>query len=338
MANRTVKDAVTVKGTNPQYLIEKIIRTRIYDSRYWKEECFALSAELLVDKAMDLKYIGGVYSGNVKPTPFLCLVLKMLQIQPDKDIIVEFISNEDYKYVRCLGAYYMRLTGTSLDCYKYLEPLLNDYRKIKFQDKNGNFHLKHVDEFIDDLIREERVCDVIMPRVQKRHVLEENEMIEPRISALDDDLDDLDSSSSEEEEDKRDEGRYNRRRRSPDGRRLLRRSPSPYQRFRRSRSRSPRRREIRSRRSRSPMIRRRRSRERSPLISRRREERRERQDEREEKRKKRHARRDSSEEEVSKKKKKKKKKDKKEKRREEEEDIRQQNELRRKLGLDPLKI
>ena len=26
MANRTVKDAVTVKGTNPQYLVEKIIR------------------------------------------------------------------------------------------------------------------------------------------------------------------------------------------------------------------------------------------------------------------------------------------------------------------------
>jgi len=43
MANRTVKDARTVKGTNPQYLIEKIIRTRIYESKYWKEECFALS-------------------------------------------------------------------------------------------------------------------------------------------------------------------------------------------------------------------------------------------------------------------------------------------------------
>ena len=26
MANRTVKDAHTVKGTNPQYLVEKIIR------------------------------------------------------------------------------------------------------------------------------------------------------------------------------------------------------------------------------------------------------------------------------------------------------------------------
>ena len=50
MANRTVKGAATIKGTNPQFLIEKIIRSRIYESRYWKEECFALTAELLVDK------------------------------------------------------------------------------------------------------------------------------------------------------------------------------------------------------------------------------------------------------------------------------------------------
>ena len=56
MANRTVKDALTVKGTNPQYLVEKIIRSRIYDSKYWKENCFALTAELLVDKAMELRY------------------------------------------------------------------------------------------------------------------------------------------------------------------------------------------------------------------------------------------------------------------------------------------
>ncbi|WAR24461.1 PR38A-like protein [Mya arenaria] len=87
MANRTVKDAHSIKGTNPQYLIEKITRTRIYECRYWKEECFALTAELLVDKAMGLKYIGGVYGGNIKPAPFLCLLLKMLQIQPEKDII-----------------------------------------------------------------------------------------------------------------------------------------------------------------------------------------------------------------------------------------------------------
>lgn len=58
---------------------------------------FLFLAELMVDKAMELKYIGGVFGGNIKPTPFLCLVLKMLQIQPEKDIVVEFIKNEDFK-------------------------------------------------------------------------------------------------------------------------------------------------------------------------------------------------------------------------------------------------
>lgn len=56
------------------------------------------TAELVVDKAMELKYVGGVFGGNIKPTPFLCLTLKMLQIQPEKDIIVEFIKNEDFKW------------------------------------------------------------------------------------------------------------------------------------------------------------------------------------------------------------------------------------------------
>lgn len=45
MANRTVKDANSIHGTNPQYLVEKIIRTRIYESKYWKEECFGLTGE-----------------------------------------------------------------------------------------------------------------------------------------------------------------------------------------------------------------------------------------------------------------------------------------------------
>lgn len=43
----------------------------------------------------------------------------------------------DCRYVRLLGATYMRLTGTSVDCYKYLEPLYNDYRKVKMQKRDG---------------------------------------------------------------------------------------------------------------------------------------------------------------------------------------------------------
>lgn len=200
MANRTIKDAISIKGINPQYLVEKIIRSRIYDSRYWKEECFALTAELLVDKAMELKAVGGCYGGNIKPSPFICLLLKMLQIQPEKDIIIEFIRNEDFKYVRALGAIYMRLTGTSIDIHKYLEPLYIDYRKMKRMNKMAKYELVHMDEFIDELLHSERVCDVALPRIQKRQVLEEANELEARVSPLDVNLDDIETSSSEEEE------------------------------------------------------------------------------------------------------------------------------------------
>ncbi|XP_068143783.1 pre-mRNA-splicing factor 38 [Drosophila tropicalis] len=203
MANRTVKEAKNVHGTNPQYLIEKIIRSRIYDSKYWKEQCFALTAELLVDKAMELRFVGGVFGGNIKPTQFLCLTLKMLQIQPEKDIVVEFIKNEEFKYVRALGAFYLRLTGAALDCYKYLEPLYIDNRKLRRQNRSGQFEIVYMDEYIDELLRNDRVCDIILPRIQKRTILEENNEIEPKVSVLDEDLDDEVASDDEKQADER---------------------------------------------------------------------------------------------------------------------------------------
>ena len=122
MANSTDPFAETVHGTNPQYLVEKITRPKIYNCVYWKEECFGLTSETVVDKAISLKYIGGNYGGNIKPTNFLALILKMLQLQPEKEIIIEFIRNEDFKYLRALGAFYMRLVGKPVDVYNYLEP------------------------------------------------------------------------------------------------------------------------------------------------------------------------------------------------------------------------
>eukprot|EP01134_Creolimax_fragrantissima_P002433 CFRG2433T1 len=200
MANVTAKDAMQIHGRNPQHLVEKIIRTRIYDSRYWKEDCFALTAESLIDKAVELNYCGGIYGGNIKPTPFMCLLLKMLQIQPDKEIIVEFIKNEDYKYIRLLGSLYLRLTASSQDCYKYLEPLYDDFRCIRVKNRSGSLVRGHVDEFIDDLLHEDRVCDVILPRVQKRYILEETGEIQPRVSAIDDLLEDDEDTEKESDD------------------------------------------------------------------------------------------------------------------------------------------
>lgn len=130
MANRTDPSAQTVHNTNPQFLIEKIIRMKIYANSYWKEHCFGLNSETLVDKAIELRYIGGTYGGTRKPTKFLCLILKMLQIQPEKEIIFEFLKAKEYKYVTALAMFYLRLIGRSEEIYQFLEPFYNDNRKL----------------------------------------------------------------------------------------------------------------------------------------------------------------------------------------------------------------
>eukprot|EP01133_Synstelium_polycarpum_P008146 gene8146-9562_t len=134
---------------------------------------------------MALDNCGGTYGGNKQPTHFLCLMLKMLQIQPDKDIIIEFIQNEDFKYVRILGAFYLRLVGKPLDIYKYLEPLYNDFRTIRMRGDSG-YQKIHVDEFIQDLLTTNYACDIVLPHLPSRLTLENQGLLTKRVSALED--------------------------------------------------------------------------------------------------------------------------------------------------------
>ncbi|UZJ55134.1 hypothetical protein CBS101457_004454 [Exobasidium rhododendri] len=187
MANTTARVAKTLHGTNPQFLIERVIRGRIYDSMYWKENCFALTAESLVDKAISLTYIGGTF-GIQKPTAFLCLVCKLLQIQPSKDIIMEYLRFREFKYLRAVAAMYARLAFPSLEVYEVLEPMLEDYRKLRFREMSGSYRITFMDEFVNDLLTKERVCELILPRLTKRTVLEESEGLAPRVSILEDAL------------------------------------------------------------------------------------------------------------------------------------------------------
>lgn len=185
MANVTDPLACPIHGTNPQNLIEYITRQRIYDSQYWKEQCFGLTAADVVEKAaIHLQAIGGSYGGNSKPTRFLSLILKMLQIQPDEGIVDELINNEEFKYVRALGIFYLRLTGRPAEIYEKLEPLYNNYRKLRFRNPS-DWILMHMDEFVDELLRNERVCGIALPRLPKREMLEEAGYLDgPRRSAV----------------------------------------------------------------------------------------------------------------------------------------------------------
>ena len=66
-----------------------------------------------------------------------------------------------------------------------------------------------MDEFIDNLLRDERYCDIQLPRLQKRQALEDADQLELYSSLLDEDLERLSGS----EEDSEDERRRKRRER-----------------------------------------------------------------------------------------------------------------------------
>ncbi|KAJ3134236.1 hypothetical protein HK100_003748 [Physocladia obscura] len=139
-------------------------------------------------EAIDLKYVGGQF-GMQRPTEFLCLTLRLLQLQPEKSIIAVYLQNEDHKYLTALAAFYLRLTFKSVDVYKYLEPLLLDKRKLRMRDAQGNYYLSYMDEFADNLLRQDRVCEIILPRITKRSVLVEAKDLDERVSPLEEDLD-----------------------------------------------------------------------------------------------------------------------------------------------------
>jgi pre-mRNA-splicing factor 38A len=55
-----------------------------------------ISAESIIDKAIECNAIGGVHDRQT-PTQFISLLLKLLQLQPEKEILIEYLLAEDFK-------------------------------------------------------------------------------------------------------------------------------------------------------------------------------------------------------------------------------------------------
>ncbi len=98
----------------------------------WRRHGPLTPAETLIDKAIALHAIGGVYERQT-PTPFMCLLLRLLQLQPEKEILFEYLLAEEFKYLRALAVMYIRLTFRSMEVYEILEPLMRDYRKLRYR-------------------------------------------------------------------------------------------------------------------------------------------------------------------------------------------------------------
>jgi len=174
-----------------QFLVDKILRTKIQETTYWKQHCFGASAAAVVDLAADLEAVGGTTTALRRPTPFLCLLLKLLQLGPSRDVVAEYVSNPDLKYLRVLGALYARLAWRPADVFLTLEPLLADFRRLRAHAPPGSpstcgYELTTVDAVVDALLTESTAFDVALPRLPPRKALEDTGALPgPRASPLD---------------------------------------------------------------------------------------------------------------------------------------------------------
>lgn len=235
-----------IRGQNPVLLLETAMRDRITDSLYWKEQCFGLNAATLCDRAVELTYIGGTYGVAMKPSPFICLAFKLLTLVPDREIILEYLrmGGEEWKYLRTLAAFYVRLTFDAAEVYKTLEPFLEDSRKLR-QRRKEEYVLVHVDEFVDNLLTKDRVCGTSLWKLPARQVLEDLELLEERVSPLQGELDEMEDEEGNDDDDVMEDVDKNGR--SPGSRRSSRsRSGSSSHSHSRSRSGSRSRRRSRS--------------------------------------------------------------------------------------------
>lgn len=189
-------------GMNPATLLEKAMVERIIDCFYFKDACFGLNEADIVDRVVShVSFIGGTYGSSQKPTPFLCLLFKLLQLNPGDDVLQEYMGygGEKFKYLRVLAAFYVRLTRRSEDVYKTLEPVLEDGRKLRRKGAQGTT-LTYVDQFVDDLLSKDRVCGTSLWQLTKRELLEDLEKLEPRVSPLGDIEDLLEEMDGDAEE------------------------------------------------------------------------------------------------------------------------------------------
>jgi pre-mRNA-splicing factor 38A len=186
-------------GLNPATIMEKPVRERIIDCYFWKDQCFAVNEADIINRVVDhVHFIGGTYGDAQRPSPFLCLAFKLLQLGPSDDILREYLEfgGEKFKYLRALAVFYIRLTRQAKDVYLFLETFLEDRRKLKQKTRTGT-RLTFMDQFVDDLLTKERVCATTLWKMPKREVLEDLEVLDPRVSPLGD-IEDLLESDVEE--------------------------------------------------------------------------------------------------------------------------------------------
>lgn len=184
---------------NKAHLVESIVRQRIQDSLFYKQHLF-LANELTILETIvaHVHYIGGTDAGG-RPSPFLCCLLRLLELEPLQEILQLYLQQNGYnqfKYLTALTLLYCRLVQKPSAFYALYDQYITDYRKLRVALKLPDFShavpvhykLTYMDEWVDRLAVEDRVVDLILPYMAPRQSYIEKGEAEPRQYLVTDEL------------------------------------------------------------------------------------------------------------------------------------------------------
>ena len=178
---------------NKAHLMDPITRNRVIDSLFYKQHLYLTNeATVLPVITEHIAYLGGIDAMG-RPSAMICCLLRLLELEPSVEIVVECLQQKEFKYLTALMMLYVRLVMPSAEVYRLLEPYYADYRKLRVQraavsqDDAGRtvrFALLYIDQWTERLLVEERAIGVFLPRLEARDVLEEAGEVEERLNEI----------------------------------------------------------------------------------------------------------------------------------------------------------
>lgn len=177
---------------NKAHLVGPIVRHRIQDSLFYKEKLYLTNELSIVPVIIDeVRFVGGTDQTG-RPSPFLCCLLRLLELEPSPSIIRILLKQNGYnefKYLTALALLYCRLVYDAREIYALYDEYIGDYRKLRTQLKSPKFEkdlpvhysIIHMDEWVDLLVEDERVVDLTMPYIGPRRLYVERGEADVRV-------------------------------------------------------------------------------------------------------------------------------------------------------------
>lgn len=139
----------------------------------------------------EVRFVGGTDQTG-RPSPFLCCLLRLLELEPSPSIIRILLKQNGYnefKYLTALALLYCRLVYDAREIYALYDEYIGDYRKLRTQLKSPKFEkdlpvhysIIHMDEWVDLLVEDERVVDLTMPYIGPRRLYVERGEADVRV-------------------------------------------------------------------------------------------------------------------------------------------------------------